>query len=231
MGTRAARRLFRAHQTRLAHVICVAPAQICVHRTQMCVASPQLCAYHAQMGEPKYKTTVATLCDITGYSRDRLNGLLKELPGFAGRAKAARVAVEYSGRDVLVVAICCELERKFGLQRAAVASLADVILRTVSSPRPVARSARLVLNLVPPAASYFDGPVLTEEGLVLPLGPIFERVDGCLPSSWVKQINRTEEMNIPAVVGGTESMAQAVVEPPQPRAVRKEPLNKKTGAA
>lgn len=129
--------------------------------------------------------TAADLAALTGYSRDQLRGLLAELPLFTQRKGEARVANIYSSHDMLVVSICCRLETQYGLKRAAVAALSEVIAPCLAVPRPLAQGARLVLDLQPPAAHYVERVHDLADGLVVALAPIFATIDAYLASSFV----------------------------------------------
>ncbi|WP_374710347.1 MerR family transcriptional regulator [Paraburkholderia terricola] len=126
------------------------------------------------------RITVADVSTVTGLTRHQLRGLLQELPGFDERAERARVAREYSPQDLVVLAVCCELQTRCGLRRDAIASLVDDLRKILRGPRSVVSHARLVITVQPPSVEYLDAPSLIGEGLVLPLEPIFERVDDYL---------------------------------------------------
>lgn len=123
--------------------------------------------------------TVADICGITGFTRHRLRGLLRELPQFGGSGEKARVAREYSAAELLAIAICCELEECFGLRRKVIGSLSDDILRCLSRPRKLHKTACLHIQVKPQAVSYFSDLADTKAatGLTVPLTNIFERID------------------------------------------------------
>lgn len=124
--------------------------------------------------------TIGDLCELTGYSRDQLRGLLSELPQYAKRKGEARIANVYSSHDVLVVAICCRLESQYGLKRAAVAALSQALGQALAVPRPAAKGVRLVLGLQPPAVQYVARVDDLADGLVVALDPIFATIDAYL---------------------------------------------------
>jgi hypothetical protein len=124
--------------------------------------------------------TAADLSGVTGYSRHQLRGLLKDLPGYSGKAERARVARKYSRHDLVVIAVCCELESHYGLRRDAICRIVQEIQRALSGPKSVATDAKLVATINPPSAQYLDGRAEVSAGLVVPLQAILRRIDGYL---------------------------------------------------
>lgn len=164
--------------------------------------------------------TVADLAALTGYSRDQLRGLLAELPLFTQRKGEARVANIYSSHDVLVVALCCRLETRYGLKRAAVAALSEVIARCVAVPRPLAQGARLVLDLQPPAAHYFERVDDLTDGLVVALDPIFATIDAFLAGSFVVSSMSQRDLKFPLLSlppAASPGRVKAMTSPPAKR--------------
>lgn len=125
-------------------------------------------------------TTIADLCELTGYSRDQMRGLLAELPRFSNRQSEARRARVYSNHDVLLVAILCRLEMRYGLKRHPVASLCEAIAAEIALPRTISRDARLVLDVEAASCQYVEGVPSLANGLVFPLDPIFCQIDAYL---------------------------------------------------
>jgi hypothetical protein len=124
--------------------------------------------------------TIGDLCELTGYSRDQMRGLLAELPRFARRRAAARIARVYSNHDVLIVALLCRLETAYGLKRSAVTALCESIAITLATPREVSDRARLVLHVDDGKCEYVEGVPSIEDGLVVALAPIFLAIDSYL---------------------------------------------------
>jgi hypothetical protein len=120
---------------------------------------------------------MADLLAISGYTRDQMRGLLDAMPAYASRNTQVRVAKQYTAQDLLVVRTCSQLESRYGLQRGAVAGLSDALRSTLSGPRPVSATARLLLTLDPPDVRYVEVTESIEEGLLVPLAPIFRAVD------------------------------------------------------
>lgn len=121
--------------------------------------------------------TMADLLAISEYTRDQMRGLLDAMPAYASRNTQVRVAKQYTAQDLLVVRTCAQLESRYGLQRGAVADLSDALRSALSGPRPVSATARLLLTFDPPDVRYVEATVSVEEGLLVPLAPIFQAVD------------------------------------------------------
>jgi len=124
--------------------------------------------------------TIGDLCELTGYSRDQMRGLLAELPRFANRPSAARVAQEYSNHDVMVVVLLCRLETLYGLKRGSVAALCEAVAQTIAMPRVVSKRARLLVDLATAQCDYCEDVPKVADGLVVPLEPVFSAIDAYL---------------------------------------------------
>lgn len=121
-----------------------------------------------------------TMCDllaISGYTRDQMRGLLEALPAYASRNSQVRVAKQYTAQDLLVVRACSQLESRYGFQRGAVAGFSDVLRSVLSGPRPLSTTARLLFTFEPLNVRYVEATEAIEEGLLIPLAPIFHAVD------------------------------------------------------
>lgn len=121
--------------------------------------------------------TMTDLLAISEYTRDQMRGLLDAMPAYASRNTQVRVAKQYTAQDLLVVRTCAQLESRYGLQRGTVAGLSDALRSALSGPRPVSATARLLLTFDPPDVRYVEATVSIEEGLLIPLAPIFQAVD------------------------------------------------------
>lgn len=121
--------------------------------------------------------TASDLCELTGYSRDQMRGLLAEMPRFSRRRTEARVARSYSNHDVLVVVVLCRLETVYGLKRGILASLCEAIAASLTAPRKVSREACLILRAQDATCEYADTAPLINDGLIVALGPIFLAID------------------------------------------------------
>lgn len=124
--------------------------------------------------------TISDLCELTGYSRDQMRGLLAELPRFALRRVEARVARVYSNHDVMLVVLLCRLETVYGLKRSVVSALCERIAKALTAPREVSKQACLVLRVHDATCKYVDAAPLIDDGLVVALGPIFLAIDSYL---------------------------------------------------
>jgi hypothetical protein len=147
--------------------------------------------------------TVGDLCELTGYSRDQLRGLLLELPRFSGKSGAPRVARIFTNQEVLMVVLLCRLESEYGLKRATVAGLCESIFSTLSTPRSVSSEARLVLVAGKQQCDYLEGPRHVTEGLIVPLAPVFDALDKYL----VPPALRQRELALPALHRGANNRA------------------------
>lgn len=121
--------------------------------------------------------TMADLLAITGYTRDQMRGLLDAMPAYASRNTQVRVAKQYTAQDLLVIRTCSQLESRYGLQRGAVAGFSDGLRSALSGPRPVSAAPCLLLTFDPPGVGYVEATERIEEGLLVPLAPIFQAVE------------------------------------------------------
>ena len=121
---------------------------------------------------------ISGLATLTGYTRFQMHGLLDEVfPGPTRTAKKARLHRTFSPRDLIAIAVVCELERKYGVKRSVLRSVGDPLRRALNGPRNSNREARLVVTFTPPTATYVESGGTVAEGVVLPLGPLFAKVD------------------------------------------------------
>lgn len=121
--------------------------------------------------------TMSDLLAISGYTRDQMRGLLDAIPAYANRNAQVRVAKQYTAQDLLILQTCVQLESRYGLQRVAVANLSNALRSALSGPRPVSATARLLLTFSPPDVRHVEATESIEEGLLVPLAPIFQAVD------------------------------------------------------
>lgn len=121
--------------------------------------------------------TMSDLLAVSGYTRDQMRGLLEAVPAYASRNSQIRVAKQYTAQDLLVVRTCSQLESRYGLQRSAVASFSDALRSVLSGPRPLSSTARLLFTFDPMSVRYVVVTEAVEEGLLIPLAPIFHAVD------------------------------------------------------
>lgn len=124
--------------------------------------------------------TVGDLCELAGYTRDQMRGLLAELPRFSQRRAEARVARVFSSHDALLVVVLARLETVYGLKRSAVTRLSESIATVLAAPRAVSKDARLLLHLELNTCEYAEGAALVADGLVVQLSLVFDTVDAYL---------------------------------------------------
>lgn len=134
------------------------------------------CSLPAAMGAIEFK--INDLAKVTGFSRFQLDGLLKQVFGTAPLGKICGSQRKFSRQDLVVVVVACEIERKFRVERRALAQVAELLRQVLTGPRGANRGARLLLTLLPPVVTYLEhDTAAVEEGLVVRLGPLFARVD------------------------------------------------------
>ena len=124
--------------------------------------------------------TVSDLLAVSHYTRDQMRGLLDALPAYASRDAKVRIARQYTAHDLLVIAACSFLEARYGLQRSAVAGFSEQLGSVLSGPRPVSSSPYLLLTFAPLEVLYVESLEEIQEGLLVPLHPIFLAVDSYL---------------------------------------------------
>lgn len=126
------------------------------------------------------RLTAADVCAVTGYSRDELHALLRVLEPYCTDKPSPRVAREFAPRDLVVLAVTQILEERYGLRRTAVAELGQHLQNALAGPKGANREARLSVSVRPPKVDYLDMGAIATEGLVIALGPLFEKIDDYL---------------------------------------------------
>lgn len=126
------------------------------------------------------RLTAADVCAVTGYSRDELHALLRVLEPYCTDKPSPRVAREFTPRDLLVLGVTQILEERYGLRRTAVGDLGRHLQDALAGPKGANREARLSISVRPPKVDYLDMGAIASEGLVIPLGPLFEKIDDYL---------------------------------------------------
>ncbi len=115
-------------------------------------------------------------CEVTNYTRDQLRGMFRDLPSFLEHPSEGRNRI-FSRAELLTICIITHMETRYGLKRAAIGKVVNQLLATLNDPRPVDQRYRL--NVIPEVSLVTflpeDAPVA--EGLIVPLAPIFQRVD------------------------------------------------------
>lgn len=161
--------------------------------------------------------TVSDLLAVTRYTRDQMRGLLDAIPAYASRDTKVRVAKHYAAHDLLVITACSFLETRYGLQRSAVSSFSEQLRSVLSGPRPISTSAHLMLNFDPREVRYVESVDEIQEGLIIPLSPIFQAVDEYLlpdqaHTAWSqRQLGFGPHAVEPAPVGAQSSLPELSV--------------------
>jgi hypothetical protein len=127
------------------------------------------------------RLTAADACGVTGYNRDQLRGLLKELPEWT-RAPAERKARTFSPQDLVVLSVVHTLDAVMDIRRKTIAAIFPQLRSVLSGPKRLASSARLVIAFAPLRVEYVDADAPTAEGVVVALQPILDRIDRYLGS-------------------------------------------------
>lgn len=116
------------------------------------------------------------VCEVTNYTRDQLRGMLRDLPSFSESPSEGRNRA-FSRVELLTICVITQMETRYGIKRASIGKIVHQLLATLSGPRTIDPRARL--NVIPESSLVTflneDAPAL--EGLLVPLGPIFQRVD------------------------------------------------------
>ena len=120
---------------------------------------------------------ISALADVTGYTRFQIRGLLSEVFRDSGLGKRAGAQQTFSPQDLLVVAVACDIEGKFGVARKRMALIGEMLRLTLTGPRRANRDARLLVAFSPPAVTYLDADECVREGLVIALRDQFAKVD------------------------------------------------------
>lgn len=128
------------------------------------------------------KITASDLRGASGYDAGGLRAVLDHLQSVSclPSPKKARAAIVYSRLDVSLVAVMYELDTKFGLRKAAMPRIGPAVRDALARPRDVNPDARLVVTIDPPTVRYLEKPEPVDIGIVMPLRPVFTKVDGYL---------------------------------------------------
>lgn len=149
------------------------------------------------------RLTVADICTVTGYTRDELHATLKVLKPYCEERSAPRIAREFTARDLVVFCVTQVLEHRLGMRRAALVGLGAPLRSALTGPKTASKRARLVICVAPPSVEYVDLSITEKEGIVIALGPIFQRVDGYLSYDSQPQLSLTPELSVTRSRAGT----------------------------
>ena len=122
------------------------------------------------------KLTASDVCLVTGYSRDELHALLRVLPPYHFVKSAPRVARAFTAKDLLVLSVTHILEDRYGVRRAALADIGVPLQELIAGPRMQCEDPCLLINIRPPSVRLVD-TIAPKEGLMLPLAPLYEKID------------------------------------------------------
>lgn len=123
------------------------------------------------------KLTAVHVCEVTGYSRNQLRGLLDELPAYSDKESSPRIAREFSRSDLIVLSVVYFLENQTGVRRASISLVINLLRKTLIGPKTINRDARLLIAFDPPLVTYLNNELPTQDGILVSLGHIFEHVD------------------------------------------------------
>lgn len=122
------------------------------------------------------KLTASDVCEVTGYSRDQLKALVKEMKALPA-APSQRVAREYSAHDLIVLAVVHVLDVRIGIRRKNIALMLPQLRKALFGPRAVDRSAYVAITFDPLQIEYISGKATLKESILVSLEPIFDGVD------------------------------------------------------
>lgn len=119
---------------------------------------------------------MADACAVSGYTRDQMRALLRDLPPFTVDQGSGKNRV-FTRVELLTIAIISSMEQRYGIKRSAIGAALKPLLETIQAPREVDPLACLVVVAGEASVSYSRLTDAVSEGLVIPLAPIFERLD------------------------------------------------------
>lgn len=159
--------------------------------------------------------TAADVAKLCGVTRHKVRSMTRDLPGFSERVGLERVATPYSERDLAVLAVCFELEERYGLRRGTVAHLVDAIGEAFSGPKPLASGA--YLHLVPHARTvrYLASWSHVDDGLLFPLDSLVQRIDAYLGRQ--RTTGSQRQLQLGPVLIGVATIGPTAVAPPKRR--------------
>lgn len=119
---------------------------------------------------------MADACAISGYTRDQMRALLRDLPSFTIDQGSGRNRT-FTRVELLTIAIISHMEQRYGIRRAAIGTIIKQLLETLQTPRVVDPLACLVIIAGDSFVLYTQLGESVAEGLVIPLAPIFDQLD------------------------------------------------------
>lgn len=123
------------------------------------------------------KITIADACEITGYTRNQVRALLRDLPTFVGQEGRSISVRTFTRNELLMICVIAEMEVRFGIRRSAIGCLIPKLSNALQVPRAAGLNARLDILFEPLSVTYsiVNDPVA--EGVLIPLAPILERIE------------------------------------------------------
>lgn len=119
---------------------------------------------------------MADACAVSGYSRDQMRALLRDLPLFIGNQSEGKNRT-FTRAELLVISVIAEMESRYGMKRSAIGDIVTNLLNSLQKPRNVNPLARLNVVFQTSVVEYLTEDAFIQEGVVIPLGPIFKKID------------------------------------------------------
>lgn len=134
---------------------------------------------------------MADACSISGYTRDQMRGLLRELPVFTKNQVAGRNR-EFTRVELLTITVISYMEQRYGIKRGAIKEILEKLIKTLEETKKVNSQSCLVIVIGESSVLSTYINEIIPEGLVIPLAPIQEQLDTYLG---VKVHNKQFEIN------------------------------------
>lgn len=125
------------------------------------------------------KITTGDACQATGYSRDKLRGMIRDLPKFLTDSNAGKNR-HFSRVELVALCVITRLESRYGLRRPVIGLLLDQLLPVLNGLRAAQANATLNILISPPVVRFVGDGIFPHEGLLVPLAPIFSSIDSYL---------------------------------------------------
>lgn len=154
------------------------------------------------------KLTAADVFAVTGYSRQELRLLLEALRYFREQKSHPRKAREFSRLDLIALGVVQSLEARYGMRKDAIAAIFDLLRIALLGPRRQNSQAHLFILIAPPTVSYKEAPTKGSEGILVPLEPVFARVDQHL-GSYEVPIREQRDALSPTLISGRRKSASS----------------------
>lgn len=105
-----------------------------------------------------------------------MRALLRDLPSFTTDQGNGRSRI-FTRVELQAIAVISFMEQRYGIKRGAIGGILEQLLETLKLPREVDPLACLVIVTGEQSVSYSRLNEAVAEGLVIPLAPIFDRLD------------------------------------------------------